>query len=138
MKFHYATLNDCPLLAELNHQLIQDEGHRNPMTAPELEQRMRHWLSTEYTAVLFEKGVSILAYALFREEPAQIYLRQLFVTRENRRQGIGTRVMEILVTQIWPENKRLTVSVLVSNTAAMGFWHAIGFQDYSLTLERFN
>ncbi len=29
MTFRLAQLNDCRLLAELNHQLLQDEGHRN-------------------------------------------------------------------------------------------------------------
>lgn len=37
MTFRLATLDDCRLLAELNHQLIQDEGHRNRMTVPALE-----------------------------------------------------------------------------------------------------
>jgi hypothetical protein len=46
MTFHRATQDDCALLAELNHRLILDEGHRNRMTVPELEQRMRGWLST--------------------------------------------------------------------------------------------
>src|SRR5437870_9469274 len=45
MTYRHATLDDCPLLAELNCQLIRDEGHRNRMTLPELEQRMRGWLA---------------------------------------------------------------------------------------------
>jgi len=40
MTFRGAALGDCPLIAELNHRLIRDEGHRNLMTVPELEQRM--------------------------------------------------------------------------------------------------
>ncbi len=48
MTFRPATNDDCPLLAELNHQLIRDEGHRNRMTVAELEQRMRGWLAGEY------------------------------------------------------------------------------------------
>ena len=32
MNFRSANANDCALLAELNHQLIHDEGHRNKMT----------------------------------------------------------------------------------------------------------
>ena len=43
--------------------------------------------------------------------------------------------MEILRTQIWPKNKRLTVSVLVHNTTATAFWRTVGYQDYCLTLE---
>src|SRR5579859_2231567 len=56
MTYRRATTNDCPLLAELNHQLIQDEGHKNPMTIPELEQQMHEWLKGKYAVILFERG----------------------------------------------------------------------------------
>src|SRR5579862_6548409 len=135
LNFHRATVDDCPHLAELNHQLIRDEGHRNKMTVPELEQRMRGWLQSEYTAIIFEEGGELVAYALYREQPEELYLRQLFVVRNRRRQGIGRAAMEILRTQIWPKNKRLTVSVLVHNTTATAFWRTVGYQDYCLTLE---
>ena len=133
--FRRATLDDCRLLAELNHQLIRDEGHRNKMTVPELEQRMRGWLQTEYAAVIFEDKSEVVAYALYREQPEELYLRQLFVVRNQRRQGIGRKAIEILRTQLWPKDKRLTVSVLVNNPAAVAFWRAVGYRDYSLTLE---
>ena len=135
MTFRRATLDDCAVLAELNHQLIHDEGHRNPMTVPELEQRMKGWLASDYAAMLFENDAEVVAYALYREEPEDIYLRQLFVMRNRRRQGIGRQAIEILRTRIWPKHKRLTVGVLVRNTAAIAFWRAVGYEDYSLTLE---
>jgi len=135
MNFRRATSNDCGLLAELTHQLIRDEGHRNPMTVPELEQRMRGWLASEYVAIIFEDGHEAVAYALYREQPDEIYLRQLFVVRYRRRRGIGCRAFEILRSRIWPANKRLTVEVLVKNTTAVAFWRAMGYKDYSLTLE---
>jgi ribosomal protein S18 acetylase RimI-like enzyme len=135
MNFRRATLDDCPLLAELNHQLIRDEGHRNKMTVPELEQRMRGWLQSEYMAVIFEQGGELVAYALYRDEPEEVYLRQLFVLRNRRRQRIGRAAIEILRTQIWPRDKRLTVEVLVHNAAALAFWRAVGYQNYSLMLE---
>jgi predicted acetyltransferase len=135
VNFHRATLNDCAVLAELNHQLIRDEGHRNRMTVPELEQRMKGWLASEYAAVLFEEGGEVVAYALYREQPEEIYLRQLFVARNRRRQGIGRKAFEILRSKIWPKNKRLTVEVLVQNAAAVAFWRSVGYKDYSLALE---
>src|ERR1700677_4760356 len=135
MTLRPATLDDCPLLAELNHQLIRDEGHRNPMTVAELEERMKDWLASEYAAVLFEKDGGTVAYALYREQPKEIYLRQLFVARDRRRQGLGRAAFEILRTKIWPGNKRLTVDVLVHNRGAVAFWRAMGCQDYSLKLE---
>jgi predicted acetyltransferase len=130
-----AALGDCALLAELNHQLIRDEGHRNSMTVPELEQRMKSWLTSEYAAVIFEFDGAVVAYAVYAEQPEKIYLRQLFVVRNRRRQGIGRWAMEILRSKIWPADKRLTVEVLVRNPAATAFWRAMGYRDYSLMLE---
>src|ERR1017187_8029506 len=101
MTFRRATLDDCALLAELNHQLILDEGHRNRMTVPELEQRMKGWLASEYAAMLFENVGEVVACALYREQPEEIYLRQLFVARNRRRQGIGRQAVEILRSKIW-------------------------------------
>jgi GNAT superfamily N-acetyltransferase len=136
MTFRFAILNDCPQLAELNHQLLEDEGHRKrSMTLPQLEERMRRWLSAEYRAVIFEDAGRTLAHALYREEPDEIYLRQLFVVRDRRRQGIGRQAVEILRSQIWPAGKRLTVDVLVVNPAAISFWRSVGDQDYYLSLE---
>ena len=126
---------DCALLGELNHQLIRDEGHRNRMTVPQLQKRMRGWLAGEYAAILFEKGAEVVAYALYREEPDQIYLRQLFVQRHCRRRGLGRQAFGILRSQIWPAHKRLTVQVLSANATAVAFWKSVGFQEYSLTLE---
>lgn len=135
LQFRRATPDDCPLLAQLNYQLIRDEGHRNKMTVPELEQRTRGWLQSEYAAIIFEESEEPVAYALYREQPEELYLRQLFVIRNRRRQGIGRAAVDILRTQVWPKNKRLTVEVLVKNTAAVAFWRAVGYQDYSLMLE---
>ena len=135
MNFRFANANDGALLAELNHQLIRDEGHRNNMTVPELEQRMKDWLVSEYAGMIFEMDGRIVAYALYREQPEEIYLRQLFVVRNQRRKGIGREAVNILRSKIWPKNKRLTVEVLVQNETAVAFWRAVGYEDYCLTLE---
>jgi len=135
MKFRPATVNDCPLLAELNHQLIRDEGHRNPMTVPELEQRMRGWLANGYQTVIYEDAGEIVAYALYSEQSQYIHLRHLFVVRHRRRQGIGLKVVKSLRSQIWPQGKRLTVDVLVANERGVAFWRAAGYKDYCITLE---
>ena len=105
------------------------------MTVPQLEQRMRGFIKGEYRAIIFEEYGKVVAYALYRESADEIYLRQLFVVRHRRRKGIGRRAVEILRSQIWPKTKRLTVEVLVANTAAVDFWRALGYVDYALTLE---
>ena len=135
MTFWFATADDCPLLAQLNHQLIQDEGHRNRMRVAELERRMRDWLAGDYRAVLFEERNEVVAYALFRELPDEVYLRQLFVVRHRRREGIGRRALHALRTEVWPKDMRLTVEVLVANARGVAFWRSVGYADYALTLE---
>lgn len=131
---------DCSVLAEMNHQLIQDERHRNPMTVAELAERMRGWLSSGvYRAILFEHDSVPLAYALFRTEPdSSIYLRQLFVSRERRRQGVGSQAVELLFREVFPRTARVTVEVLADNQLGRAFWTAVGFQSHSICLERFN
>jgi GNAT superfamily N-acetyltransferase len=134
LSWHHASNSDLPLLAEWNHQLIRDEGHRNPMTVPELEARMSQWLRSDYRAIVFTQDNPV-AYALYRVDPDQIYLRQLFVCRDKRRRGIGRGAFAILKNEIWPKNVRLTVDVLCQNTRAIEFWRSIGYRDYCLTME---
>ena len=54
LAYRAATSADVPMLARMNQQLIEDEGHRNPMRLTELESRMRSMLEVDYTATLFE------------------------------------------------------------------------------------
>ncbi|MEO5957951.1 MAG: GNAT family N-acetyltransferase [Opitutaceae bacterium] len=133
-----ALLSDVPLLAALNQQLIRDDGHRNRMTVAELGTRMHGWLeSGEYGATIFEAGAEVVAYALHREQVAEIYLRQFFVVRHRRREGVGRGAMRILLEEVWPRNKRLTVEVLSANLTALSFYRALGYGDYAVTLEIF-
>jgi GNAT superfamily N-acetyltransferase len=130
-----ATPADCALLAEMNQQLIVDEGHRNRMTLPELEARMRGWLADDYAATIFDRDSHVVGYALWRQEPESVYLRQFFVTRAHRREGIGRQAIQILTDEVWPRGERVRVEVLVENHAGHAFWQAVGFNDYSTTLE---
>ena len=140
MTHREAAPDDCVLLAEMNHQLIRDEGHRNPMTVLELAERMNGWLSGHgYRAVLFEEDGRAAAYALFRTEPdAGIYLRQFFVARVHRRRGVGSQAVATLFREVFPAGARVTLDVLAHHEAGANFWAAAGFQRYSVRLERFN
>ena len=135
MEYRIATETDLELLAEWDRQLIQDEGHRNKMTVVQLRERMRDWLFAGDTAVIFCVDQNPVAYTLYREEEGEIYLRQLFVKRDHRRQGIGKQAIQILRQTLWPHSKRLTVDVLSHNTEGVAFWHSLGYRDYCLTLE---
>jgi ribosomal protein S18 acetylase RimI-like enzyme len=136
MRHRIAKPADSEILGELNHQLIKDEGHRNSMSIPELVERMRGWLMTDYRASIFEDDSGILlAYALYKEEKDHLYLRQFFVQRHKRRSGIGRQCMKILFSEVWPQDKRITVEVLSHNSAAIAFWRSVGFTDCGLSLE---
>ncbi|MDX9971401.1 MAG: GNAT family N-acetyltransferase [FCB group bacterium] len=131
----FAAENDLDLLAEWNHQLIRDEGHRNTMAVAQLRDRMAGGLVSDYKAILFERDNAPVAYALYRERDDEIYLRQLFVAREYRGLGIGRQAVDTLRSDVWPKGRRLTVDVLVRNEPAVRFWRSVGYSDYCLTLE---
>jgi GNAT superfamily N-acetyltransferase len=130
-----ATAADIAKLAQMNQQLIEDEGHRNPMNLIELETRMRSPLAGGYTATLFEWNSRAVAYGLWRDQPEWVYLRQCFVARDFRRRGIGARAMRMLTNELLPADKRIRVNVLVGNRPALEFWRAVGLADNLVTLK---
>ena len=135
LRFRFATLDDAPALGRLNHQLIRDEGHRNPMGVDALTERMHGWLAHEgYDALLGFAGEELVAYVLWRDQPDCVYLRQIFVNRDHRRQGTARQLM-LSVFERWPD-KRLTVDVLAGNARALAFWRRMGYRDYAVVLER--
>ncbi|MET0334625.1 MAG: GNAT family N-acetyltransferase [Rhizobacter sp.] len=135
LRFRLATATDAEVLGRLNHQLIRDEGHRNPMSVDALGERMRSWLCDDgYEALLGFDGDELVAYVLWRDEPDCVYLRQIFVHRDHRRQGTARHLM-LSVFERWPD-KRLTVDVLAGNARALAFWRRMGYRDYAVALER--
>jgi ribosomal protein S18 acetylase RimI-like enzyme len=137
--YRSATLDDVPALARMNRQLVEDEQHRNRIKPDAwFEERMRGFLSGAYKAVLFDLAGEVVGYALYTGHPDHadtLYLRQIFVSRSHRRQGIGREAMRILRDEIWPKDKRITVEVLVGNEVARAFYEAVGFTPYSIELE---
>lgn len=135
LRFSTASLLHAEELGCLNHQLITDEGHRNPKTVAELTERMRSWLAYEgYEALLGFDGDELVAYVLWRNLHDSVYLRQIYVQRDYRRQGTARQLM-LNVFERWPD-KRLTVDVLAGNARALAFWRRMGYQDYAVMLER--
>jgi ribosomal protein S18 acetylase RimI-like enzyme len=135
MNIRPATLSDAPLSAQMNLRLIQDEGHRNPMTVQELQQRMTGFLFSNYHAMIFEQGPAALGYALYRYDTDAVYLRQFWIDPHIRRQGIGRRAFEWLRVMQWKDKPRIRLDVLVCNPAGIAFWRSVGFGDYCITME---
>jgi predicted acetyltransferase len=64
-----------------------------------------------------------------------VYLRQFFVWREHRRQGVGRSAIEWLMRTAWADAPRVRLDVLVTNTEGRAFWKGVGFEEYCVTME---
>ena len=137
LTFRVAAAADLPQLASWNQQLIEDEGHDNRMSLDQLMARMRDWLRTEYQALIFEDPAAPapLAYALFRDTPEWVHVRQFFVARDCRRRGIGARAVALLRDSVFPPGKPVIVEAMAWNQPALSFWRAVGFADRYVGLE---
>jgi len=135
MEYRVATEADLNLLAAWNHDLMRDEGNRRPLPVADLRERMRRWLWGEHSAIVFIRNGVPVGYALYRERADEIHLEHFFVRREERRAGCGRQAITLLRDRIWRPGKRLTLEVLCQNATGLQFWRAMGYQDYSVTLE---
>ena len=63
LEYRLADSTDLALLATPNAQLIEDEGHQNPLDLLGLEGRMAGWLRTTYRAAIVQENHSVVAYA---------------------------------------------------------------------------
>ncbi|NTF52779.1 hypothetical protein G6K93_32240 [Agrobacterium rhizogenes] len=116
LTFRVATSVDYSMLAQMNLELIQDEGHRSNLGLPELEKR-------------FERDDTLSA-------GSRAYLRQFFIARKSRGAGLGRAAIELLLAERFKEPMVVRLEVLDSNPRGFGFGTAVGFQGYSRNLER--
>lgn len=120
----------------MNHQLIEDEGHDNPMDLEQLEQRMLAWLGRSYRATLFQLGAETVGYALHRDDGSGGHeLRQFFIGRPHRRKGHGRAAMALLQQEVLRRGARVRLEVLTGNAGAQRFYAALGFVERATTLE---
>ncbi|MCC3374028.1 GNAT family N-acetyltransferase [Cohnella sp. REN36] len=137
MKLHYrkAGADDVPALAEMNLELIRDEGSRNPMTLNELAGRMTDWLERgEYVAWLLCDGDETIGYALcqHQERGSEVYLRQYLIRQSYRRRGCGLEGIHLLREQF--AGISLSIDVLDGNVRGRRFWAKAGFVPYSIRM----
>ena len=76
-----------------------------------------------------------VAYALVRDTPEWVHLRQFFVVRDRRRRGIGARAVTLLRDSVFPPDKPVIVEAMAWNHRALSFWRAVGFADRYVGLE---
>ena len=125
-----AAEKDLHTLAELNRQLIEDEGHDNPMNVEQLRERMREFLRTDYAAYLFREGEAVRGYALVDHRRSPVYLRQFYICRDSRRQGYGRAAFAKLKERLGAD--RIDIEVLYGNERGYAFWKSLGFAERSV------
>jgi GNAT superfamily N-acetyltransferase len=132
---------DLPLLTQMNKRLIEDEGSRNPMSIGQLTDRMKGWLLGNWEVRLFATNAGVVGYAVYqarRDEyyPDQtiVYLRQFYIERELRGQGLGSAAFQALGTEHFPPGCRVVIDALTSNPRGYDFWRHVGFEPYCTTM----
>lgn len=137
-----ADICDAPELAAMNKCLIVDEGSDNPMSMPELEQRMRGFLEGEYHGVLVRVGFETAGYCLYKPEEAQygsqpgIYLRQYYIKPEYRKLGLGRAALQKIIKNFFGGAAYVSLDVLECNTVGKAFWVNAGFKPIYLRMKR--
>jgi len=102
------------------------------------------WLEDEtYRVYVAEVNEEIAGFATAHqwgpppiyEESSEVYLDELYVRPDDRRDGIGTQLVDAM--RDWTDRvgaRRLRFNVLVANEAGRAFWAQQGAQPLTLTL----
>jgi GNAT superfamily N-acetyltransferase/catechol 2,3-dioxygenase-like lactoylglutathione lyase family enzyme len=128
---------DAAILAELNARLSEDEGSSVGTPAAYLD-RMQTWLAEgRYDAAIVDPDGEAIAYVVWRDDPdyEDIYVRQFFVVREHRGQGLGRQLFERAAEELWA-GRVLRLDVYDSNPRGRAFWEQMGFASYSSLMRR--
>jgi GNAT superfamily N-acetyltransferase len=125
-------------LATEYQALIFDE----PATSADPALPKSQWIPAGACPRMLESGAGMtaagsasVAYALLRDTPEWVHLRQFFVARDRRRRGIGARAVALLRDSVIPPDKPVIVEAMVWNHPALAFWRAVGFADRYVGLE---
>ncbi|MBO4438683.1 MAG: GNAT family N-acetyltransferase [Spirochaetaceae bacterium] len=133
MQIQKCTLEDAALLSQMNKRLIDDEKSTNPMTVEELEERMRGFLSTDYSAYFFMQDETVVGYALVKDTEKPLYLRQFFIDREYRRQHLGRQAFHLLLDFL--KTDTINLDVLPWNEPGLRFWQSLGFAPTCISMQ---
>jgi len=126
--------DDLDFLAVMNKQLIEDEQHDNKMNIEQLKNRMRDFITGSYNAYMFIDGNRIIGYALVDTQRNALYLRQFFISRDERRKGYGTLAFSQLMQLLGTET--IDIEVMVWNDRAKAFWESLGFKERSIYMRK--
>ncbi|PQP85943.1 GNAT family N-acetyltransferase [Paenibacillus sp. AR247] len=128
---------EIDLIVSMNKKLIEDEGSTNPMNRDELKERMLNWLRTGWNIDLLCIQDRIIGYALYQfgtnpfdEKIKEVYVRQYFISRNERNHGYGMAGVRLLKEQRFKDIQTIIIDVLETNPTGKRFWEKAGFKPY--------
>jgi len=135
MQIKECTIDDVPLLAEMNYHLIEDENAETKLDLSQLEERMNDFINSVYRAFFFCENETIIGYALCDLSRTPIYLRQFFICRPERRKGYGKQAFYTLLDYL--SAVKIDIDVYTWNKTGVAFWESLGFEKRCYNM-RFN
>ncbi len=135
---------DIATIATMNRRLVEDERSRNPFSETQFRQRIAGWLAgDEWELVLFTDPTgTAVGYAVYRLQRHDyyrtrqvVYLRQFFIDRPFRGQGLGRAAYLQLESERFG-NREVSLDVLTTNPSGRRFWERMGFSGYYVSMKK--
>ena len=139
-----ACLEDVPVLAALNQQLLEDERGTFRPGIGALATRVAGWISgPEWSVDLFDNHAGdIVGYLVHgrRFNPSapggdEMYIRQFAIDRAHRRLGHGRAAIALFLKERCVPGMRVMLDVLETNPTGRAFWSEIGFAPHATIME---
>lgn len=134
---------DLPVLAELNRQLLEDEGNLVEVAVEGLIARHREWMqSGEWSQDVLELDGTVIGYIVHMPNPyplnpdrPELFLRQFCVDRSRRGGGLGREGFGLFLRDRVVPGGRVTLDVLESNRIGRAFWESVGCRPFFQRME---
>ena len=125
MQIKLCTVEDVHLLAKLNQLFIEEEEPESHVSLPHVEDRMLSYINSEYDAFFFQKDDKTVGYALCSKSKTPLYLRQFYISHDERRKGYGKEAFTQLLAYL---NISLNdIDVYAWDDSGVAFWRSLGF-----------
>ena len=143
MMLRPAREDDIEVLATLNRQLLDDEGHPSAPPLKELIARHREWFATgEWSQDILDVEGHVVGYIVHAPNPYPLdpaiperFIRQFCVDRAYRRHGLGRDGFELFMEHRVAPGGRVTLDVLESNPGGQAFWESVGCRPFFHRME---
>lgn len=126
MQIEECTIDNVPLLAKMNKEFIEDGKADTDYSLPHLEERLRSYISSEHKAYIFREDESIVGYALCDVSKNPVYMRQFFISRGERRKGLGKQAFQLLLEHLGIGN--MDIEVYSWNESGIAFLKSLGLE----------